>query len=119
MDLFVLPSLNEGMGRVLVEAMAMELPCVASRVSGVPDVVEEGGTGLLVPPRDAAAMARAIGSLLDDRQTARAMGRQGRQVVVPAFGLERMIDRLELLYREGLEWRGVISHPMRSTQHED
>jgi glycosyltransferase involved in cell wall biosynthesis len=114
MDLFVLPSLNEGMGRVLVEAMAMELPCVASRVSGVPDVVEEGRTGLLVPPRDAAALARAIGSLLDDRQTARAMGRRGRQTVLPAFGLERMIDRLESLYRELLEERGLISPPIRS-----
>jgi glycosyltransferase involved in cell wall biosynthesis len=115
MDLFVLPSLNEGMGRVLVEAMAMELPCVASRVSGIPDVVEVGATGLLVPPRDAAALARAIGSLLDDRQTARAMGSWGRQTVVRAFGLERMLDRLELLYRELLEERGILPPPTRST----
>jgi glycosyltransferase involved in cell wall biosynthesis len=107
MDLFVLPSLNEGMGRVLVEAMAMELPCIASRVSGVPDVVEDGLTGVLVPPRDPQALARAISTLIEHHERAREMGRQGRLKVVPEFSVERMIVKLEAVYRELLEAKGI------------
>jgi glycosyltransferase involved in cell wall biosynthesis len=107
MDLFVLPSLNEGMGRVLVEAMAMELPCIASRVSGVPDVVEDGLTGVLVPPRDPQALAREISTLIEHRERAREMGRQGRLKVVPEFSVERMITKLEAVYRELLEAKGI------------
>src|SRR5205807_8725782 len=66
LDLFVLPSLNEGMGRALVEAMAMGRPVVATRVGGIPDVVTDGATGLLVPPRDDRALADAILTLLRD-----------------------------------------------------
>jgi glycosyltransferase involved in cell wall biosynthesis len=107
MDLFVLPSLNEGMGRVLVEAMAMELPCIASKVSGVPDVVDDGRTGVLVPPRDPAALVREIGTLIEDPQRARVMGRRGRRKVVPEFSVERMITKLEAVYRELLEAKGI------------
>ncbi len=107
MDLFVLPSLNEGMGRVLVEAMAMELPCVASRVSGIPDVVEEGRTGLLVPPADPEALARALETLLADPGRRRAMGTAGRAKAVPEFGVERMVEKLEALYREVLAEKGI------------
>ena len=59
-DIFVLPSLNEGMGRVLVEAMAAGLPIVASRVGGIPDLVKDGHNGLLVPPADAIALEKAM-----------------------------------------------------------
>jgi glycosyltransferase involved in cell wall biosynthesis len=111
MDLFVLPSLNEGMGRVLVEAMAMELPCVASRVSGIPDVVADGETGVLVPPRHPEALARAIGTMLDDPERVREMGRRGRQKVVPAFSVERMVEKLAELYRELLAEKGIDASP--------
>jgi glycosyltransferase involved in cell wall biosynthesis len=113
MDLFVLPSLNEGMGRALVEAMAMELPCVASEVSGVPDVVADGVTGVLVPPRDPAALARAISLLIEHPERAREMGRRGRHRVVPAFSVERMIEQLEAVYRELLEAKGIPVPPPR------
>jgi len=115
MDLFALPSLNEGMGRVLVEAMAAELPCVASRVSGIPDVVEEGVTGLLTTPQDARALAGALAELLPQPARAREMGRAGRRRVVPAFGVERMLEELEALYREVLLEKG-IGPPPRSRE---
>jgi glycosyltransferase involved in cell wall biosynthesis len=114
MDVFTLPSLNEGMGRVLVEAMAMELPCVASRVSGIPDVVAEGATGLLVPPREPGELAGALGTLLDDPARAREMGVRGRQRVVPEFGVVRMLEKLDTLYRELLAAKGLVApahHP--------
>jgi glycosyltransferase involved in cell wall biosynthesis len=98
MDLFCLPSLNEGMGRVLVEAMASRLAVVATRVSGVPDVVQEGVTGLLVPPRDAPSLAAAVIALLQDPARARQMGEHGRRRVVPAFGVAAMLNKLEGLY---------------------
>lgn len=101
-DLFALPSLNEGMGRVLVEAMAMELPCVASRVSGIPDVVAEGETGLLVPPRDPDALAEALAALLADPARARSFGAAGRARAVPGLGVEAMLDLLAGVYRSAL-----------------
>ncbi len=107
-DLFALPSLNEGMGRVLVEAMAMELPCVASRVSGIPDVVVDGETGLLVPPADPAALAEALESLALDPDRARAMGEAGRRRAVPGFSVEEMLRRLESIYREVLADKGIV-----------
>jgi glycosyltransferase involved in cell wall biosynthesis len=114
MDLFALPSLNEGMGRVLAEAMAAELPCVASRVSGTPDVVDEGATGLLVPARDAAALGAALKSVIDDPSRAQAMGEAGRRRALATFSVERMIELLENLYREELARRGIAAPPPRT-----
>jgi glycosyltransferase involved in cell wall biosynthesis len=111
MDIFVLPSLNEGMGRVLVEAMAMELPCVASRVSGIQDVVEDRNTGILVPPRDPDALAQAVRALLECPDQAREMGRRGRRKVVPEFSRERMIEKLQKLYRDLLQEKGISFPP--------
>lgn len=113
MDLFTLPSLNEGMGRVLVEAMAMELPCIASRVSGIPDVVAEGETGVLVPPGDAEALAAAVTELLPDEERRCSMGVRGRRRVVPAWSRAMMVTRLEELYRALLEGRGFSAPPPR------
>jgi glycosyltransferase involved in cell wall biosynthesis len=68
LDVLVLPSLYEEMGSILVEAMAAGLPVVASRVGGIPDVVVDGETGLLVPPGDADALAAALDELVGDPQ---------------------------------------------------
>jgi glycosyltransferase involved in cell wall biosynthesis len=97
-DVFVLPSLNEGMGRVLVEAMAAGRPVVASRVGGIPDLVRHGETGLLVTPRDDEAIAASILLLLSNPRKAERMGARGR-LRCHEFGLPAMIARLDELYR--------------------
>lgn len=116
MDIFACPSLNEGMGRVLVEAMAMELPCVASRVSGVPDVVRDGQTGVLVPPSDPEALASVLVALANEPERARAMGRCGRRFVVPAMSERVMIEKLHDLYRMSLSEKG---HHLPPLDHAD
>lgn len=111
MDIFALPSLNEGMGRVLVEAMAMNLPCVASHVSGVPDVVRDGRTGLLVPPADPDQLAEALLALVNDPERARTMGEHGRACVVPAMSEAVMLEKLRGLYQELLAEKGFRLPP--------
>jgi glycosyltransferase involved in cell wall biosynthesis len=96
-DMLVLPSLNEGMGRVLVEAMAAGKPVVASRTGGIPDLVWHGETGYLVPPADEKALADGIKKLLDDAGRAWEMGQQGKKRC-QQFSLEAMIEKLDALY---------------------
>ena len=103
LDLFVLPSLNEGMGRALVEAMAMGCPVVATRVGGIPDIVADGTTGLLVPPRDDRALAEAILTLLRDGSRRVAYGEAARRHVDGRFDVETMVRNIERLYDE--VWR--------------
>jgi Glycosyltransferase len=79
-DVFVLPSLNEGLPRVILEAMATGLPVVATSVGGVPELVVDGGTGLLVEPGDEEALADAVCRVLADPELAMAWGRAGREV---------------------------------------
>lgn len=110
MDIFVIPSLNEGMGRAAVEAMAAGLPVVASRVGSLPEVVAHGDTGLLVPPADPEALSSALLSLLHDPQGRRAMGERGRASVAP-YSVEKMIDRIGALYQELLRERGYLKQP--------
>jgi len=101
LDLFVLTSRNEGMGRALVEAMASGLPVVATAVGGMPEVLEEGRAGLLVPPRDPQAIADAIVRLMDDPPLAADLARRARARSV-IFGAGRMNHALLRLYREVL-----------------
>ena len=97
-DIFVLPSLNEGMGRVLVEAMAAGKPIVASNVGGIPDLVRHDDNGLLVPPGDEKALAAGIKLLLNDPEKAKNMGQRGREIC-DQFSIEEMIEKLDALYR--------------------
>ena len=98
-DLLVLPSLNEGMGRVLVEAMAAGKPVVASEVGGIPDLVKHGETGYLVRPADEKALANGIRKLLNDPESARQMGQRGKEYC-RQFSLEAMIQKLDNLYSD-------------------
>ncbi len=88
-SLFVLPSLCEGFGIVLLEAMHSGLPVVACRVAAIPELVDDGLTGLLVPPRDSEALARAIEALVDNPERALQMGLEGRRRVLGRFSWER------------------------------
>ncbi len=107
MDVFVLPSLNEGMGRVLLEAGAAGTPVVATSVGGVPDIIRNGETGILTPPRDPEAMAEAIVTLERDPARRRAMGLKARERVAPAYGLDRMVAQIEALYEQLIREKGL------------
>ncbi len=99
-DLLLLPSLWEGFGLVLLEAMSRRLPVIASRVSAIPEVVSHGETGILVPARDVDALAEAINNLLDDRALRKHMGLLGAARVEEHFSLERMVDGTIAVYQK-------------------
>ncbi len=107
LDLVVLTSANEGLPVSLIEAMAAARAVVATRVGGVPDLVEDGVTGLLVPPKDPVALAEAMVALLSDPDRRQAMGDAGRKRVYPAYSAERLLLDMDRLYTELLAARGV------------
>lgn len=100
--LFVQPSFYETFGIACLEAMCFGLPVVATQVGGLPEVVEDGVTGILVPPNDPQALAEAVLSLLRDPERRRQMGRRGREKVLAQFTPERVADLSEALYWEVL-----------------
>jgi glycosyltransferase involved in cell wall biosynthesis len=106
-DLFVLPSYVEGLSNTLLEAMAVGLPVVATRISGSEDIVDEGKTGFLVPPGEVPALAEAIIALLENPAGAAAMGRQARQRVVQRCGLECVTSSYICLYQQILKNDGA------------
>ena len=99
-DVYVVPSLYEGLGRGVTEAMASARPVVATAVNGVPDLVEPGSTGLLARPGDPASLAAAVIWMLDHPAEAAQMGVQGRERVRSHFGAEVMCGALDRLYGE-------------------
>ena len=99
-DLFAFPSEFEGLGISLVEAAACGLPAVGARTGGIVDVIEEGASGLLVPPRDASALASALRTLVADPERRRQMGRRAREVARDRFDLEDSVSRYVALFRE-------------------
>lgn len=103
MDLLVVPSLNEGMGRVILEAAAAATPVVASDVGGIPEVVADDETGVLVPAQSPEALAEAIERLAAEPERLVRMGEAARRNVDPAFGIEKMVMRIEALYEELLK----------------
>ncbi|MFF5493589.1 glycosyltransferase family 4 protein [Streptomyces aquilus] len=100
LDVFVVTSLYEGLGRALTEALATARPVVATAVNGVPDLVEHGATGLLVAPADPDGAAQAVGWLLDHPREAARMGQQGRQRVRAVFSPQTMCTAVDACYRD-------------------
>lgn len=104
-DIFVLPSLWEGLPNALLEAMALGLPAVASNVDGVPEIVTRGRDGLLVEPKDPAALAGAIAQLVVDAPMRSALGQAARARIQERFSLPAMIANYEGAYRRVLAGR--------------
>lgn len=105
-DISVLPSLEEGFPNTILESMAAGKPVIATAVGGNPEAVDDGKTGMLVPPRDPEALARAILELLRNPERARALGRAARERVEREFGIARMIERMEDIYTRLMEAKG-------------
>ena len=102
-DVFCQPSRSEGMSNALLEAMACELPCVATAVGGTPEVLEDGRTGYTVASEDHQAAANRILRLLADPESARTMGRMARRVVEERFSAQSMIRSMAGMYDQLLE----------------
>jgi glycosyltransferase involved in cell wall biosynthesis len=105
-DIFVLPTLTEALPTVLMEAMAAHLPIVVSAVGGVPEMVQEGRNGLLVPPADVPALVSACSSLLADQSTRLGMGDAGWEVVNRLFSIQGQVDRLREIYLDEIARHG-------------
>lgn len=106
-DIFALPSLLEGLPLAVLEAMASARPCVVTAVSGNPELVDDGVTGCLVPPRDPEAMAQALIRLATNDEARRTMGLAGRKRIMEMFTLDGLMQRLcEVLEREIRRQRG-------------
>ncbi|MEJ5258585.1 MAG: glycosyltransferase [Anaerohalosphaeraceae bacterium] len=102
-DLFLLMSVHEGLGVVLLEAQAMEVPIVATNVDGIPEAVLPGRSAILVPAGDAEAAARAMAELLKDPQRRIQMGREGRKYVEERYDVDVLNDKLIRIYSEILQ----------------
>ena len=103
LDILVLPSLREPFGLVSLEAMAMEKPVIATNTGGSPEVIINGKTGLLVPPRDSYALSSAIIRLLTDKELAKRMGAAGRKRAMNFFSVESTIFSVQEMYSKILE----------------
>ncbi len=105
-DVLVQPSLSESFGIAIAEGLAAGLPVVASEVGGVPEIIQDGETGILVQPRDPEAIAAAVVSLLEDREHAASIGSRGRERVREMFSPARCADTHEAVYRQALKAAG-------------
>jgi glycosyltransferase involved in cell wall biosynthesis len=103
LDILVVPSLQEPFGKIVIEGMAMAKPVVASRVGGIPEIILNGETGLLVPPGDTEALRRALYTLITNPEKRYAMGRRGRQRVEQDFALSQNIRKTEEVYASLLQ----------------
>ncbi|MCG2726257.1 MAG: glycosyltransferase [Elusimicrobia bacterium] len=99
-DVFVLSSISEGFGRSVAEAMSCEKPVVATRVGGLCEVVDDGITGILVPPKDPLSLAEAIVELLKNKRKAKDMGIEGRKRVERIFDIEKSVRKTENFYKK-------------------
>ncbi|MDD4994903.1 MAG: glycosyltransferase family 4 protein [Patescibacteria group bacterium] len=97
-DVFALPSVKEGLPYVILEAMQAGVPIVATRVGGIPEMIEDGASGRLVPPADSAALATAIIKILQNKNLGESYAENARQTLTQKFSFERMIEQTRSLY---------------------
>lgn len=102
MDIFCLPSLQQGLGTIMLEAMSLGKPVIASGVGGVFTVIQDGKTGLVVPPSNCERLAERMLELLNDPVRARSIGEAGRTVVRDEFGTDQMVKKTAAVYRQVL-----------------
>ena len=106
MDVFVMPSLQEGLGLALMEAMAQGLAVVGSSAGGIKTLIQDNHNGLLVRPADSAGLAQAVIKLLGDQQLRRELGMNARKFIMDNFSAEKMVAQTEGVYRKCLEKEG-------------
>jgi glycosyltransferase involved in cell wall biosynthesis len=102
LDLFVLSSLREGLPNVVLEAMALEVPVIATRIAGLPKLIEDGVDGVLVPPADLPALTVAMDKLLGDEATRNRLSQAGRQTIESRFAFSRRMERVVAVYDQVL-----------------
>ena len=102
-DVFCLPSFAEGLPAVLIEAMAMEIPCVTTLIAGIPELIRDGKNGLLVPASDLDALVTALTRLMDDAELRQRMGKAGRTRVLEHYDLRRNMEGLAAIYVERVQ----------------
>jgi glycosyltransferase involved in cell wall biosynthesis len=107
-DIFVMPSVAEGLPNSLLEAMAMRKPIIATSVGGIPEVIRNGINGLLVPPRNAESIITAIKKLLDKRHLAKKMGQSARYFVEENLSIQATARKWESLYISLLKEKGAL-----------
>lgn len=110
LDLLILPSWEEPFGRVVIEAMAAGKPVIGTNAGGVPEIIEDGKTGILIPSRDPRAMSEAMDKLLKDRKLAQWMGEEGRKRVMKYFTPQAYVREVEKVYSEALVPKRKFSH---------
>lgn len=102
-DVFALASFAEGIPVALMEAMAMEIPCISTWITGIPELIRDGIDGLLVPPGDTEALAAAIARVMDNPETCQGLGEAGRRRVIDKYNLPHNLERLASIFRAQLE----------------
>jgi len=99
-DIFVLPSYNEGLPNVVLEAMACGLPVVATTAGGIPEAIEDGESGILINKKDTESLKKAIEYLLKNEVVAKKMGNNGRRIVEHKFSWKQNVDQVIKIYKE-------------------
>ena len=101
-DVFIMPSLTEGLPITLLEAMQAGLPIIASRVGGIPEVIEDGHTGLLVDPKDSNELSQKIAFIRNNPDKGDEIGRRARQVALQKYSSRRMAEEYKKVYSVAL-----------------